>query len=243
MKKNTNHHTAKSISSHKMEDSEMKMRIMNLGKDILKELGLERSVDTPSRWMSHYIAEKIVMAENSAGIEKATAEQYCFETILKLWDHRSSLPEGCRPFDNFKPIFQALDRLNPENDRFYYFQNRYNKSSESNNEVEQWIDVAMNIDKAARSIIEYVLKQASLCATDGNTIKWLDNSLDILDNEDISTIRILLSDSNADEDEPKSDSSKMKKIKALQLRIDNLEFFNKSSQILLVQLRKELEML
>ena len=44
----------------------------------MKELKLEPGVDTFSRWMSHYLAEKISVAEQSEGGEKEAAEKECF---------------------------------------------------------------------------------------------------------------------------------------------------------------------
>ena len=42
-----------------MEQSEQQKAILELGKLFVKELDLEKSVDTLSRWMAHYVAEKI----------------------------------------------------------------------------------------------------------------------------------------------------------------------------------------
>ncbi len=89
MKANINHPTAKFISSHKTDDSEMKEQVISLGKALVKELELEPGVDTLARWMAHYIAEQIAIAENATDDKKVEAESRCFETILKLWQHRS----------------------------------------------------------------------------------------------------------------------------------------------------------
>jgi hypothetical protein len=63
--------------------------------------------------MTHYISEKIALAETTTGSEKTEAEQQCFDTILKLWGRRASLPNNRYPFKNFEPIFQVLNRLDP----------------------------------------------------------------------------------------------------------------------------------
>ena len=56
---------------------------------LVDELNLEPSVDTPGRWMAHYVAEVIARAQVSEGAEKAAAERECFEVILQLWKHRA----------------------------------------------------------------------------------------------------------------------------------------------------------
>ena len=95
MKQDIPSHIAKFICSQQTETSEIQERIFNLGKALVEELGLEPGVDTLARWMAHYIAEKITLAKNAHGDEKIKAEQQCFDAILKLWQHRSRLPNGC----------------------------------------------------------------------------------------------------------------------------------------------------
>ena len=68
-----------------MEHLEQQKKAINLGKLLVNELGLESSNDTLSRWMAHYISEKMLLAEKlPEGEEKNKAEKDCFETILKL---------------------------------------------------------------------------------------------------------------------------------------------------------------
>jgi len=90
-----------------MVNSETLVRAISLGKALVQELKLEPGVDTLSKWMAHYITEQIAIAETTTASEKIEADQQCFETILKLWKHRSSLPNNRYPFKNFKPLFQA----------------------------------------------------------------------------------------------------------------------------------------
>ena len=100
----------------------MLQRAISLGNEIVKELKLEPGGNTLSRWMAHYIAEKIAASENMEGAEKSDAELKCFETILSLWQHLSAFPDGRRPFESFEPIFRALGCLDPESTDPFYFQ-------------------------------------------------------------------------------------------------------------------------
>lgn len=93
----------------------MQAKVIHLSKALVEKLKLEPGVDTLSRWMAHYIAELIAALENADDINKPQVQQKCFETILTLWQNRSSLPSGHRPFENFEPILKTLDALNPEN--------------------------------------------------------------------------------------------------------------------------------
>jgi hypothetical protein len=43
-----------------MENLEPQEKVINLGKLFVQELKLEPGVDTFSRWMAHYLAEKII---------------------------------------------------------------------------------------------------------------------------------------------------------------------------------------
>ncbi len=232
-----------------MENSEIRKRIINLGKALAKELGLDPGVDTLARWMSHYIAEQMTIAENATGDDKIKAEQDCFEIILKLWQHRSSLPDGRRPFENYEPIFRALERLDPENKQPYYFTttdkdslepDKANKVTES---VQQRLDIASGIDQAVRIWLHYVFKEAGLCATDENTKAWLKNSIGLPDADDASIIIRLLPDNLLTAGEVSTESIEQKQRELINNRIKKLEAFNDFNQKLLSILRKELEYL
>lgn len=213
---------------------------MNLGKALVKELNLDHGVDTLARWMAHYIAEQIEKAENSTGAEKKEAEERCYETILKLWNHRSSFPKGSRPFENFEPIIHTLVRLDPENERHFFFENRKEKKDGVPEEVQKWLDIADGIDEAARVWLKYVFEQASLAATDGSTIEWLENLVAIQEEDNFSVIfRELHGDIDDIWGEGKKEDERKRKI--IVSRIKKLEAFAELNQFLLTEYRDELK--
>lgn len=213
---------------------------MNLGKALVKELNLDPSVDTTARWMAHYIAEQIEIAEHSSGIQKQEAEERCFETILKLWNHRSAFPRGSRPFENFEPILRTLARLDPENDRHFFFESKEDAKDGVPEEVQKWQDMANGIDEAARVWLKYVFEQAALAATDDSTIEWLENSAALQEEDNFSVIfRDLLGDDHDiwGEGQPEKDKNR----KMIISRIEKLEVFADLNQHLLTEYRAQLE--
>jgi hypothetical protein len=85
-----------------MEQSEQQKAILELGKLLVKELGIQKSVDTLSRWMAHYVAEKIKYSEElPEGAKKKAAEKECFALILDLWKHRWNYKSDRQPLKNF----------------------------------------------------------------------------------------------------------------------------------------------
>jgi len=242
----TNRHLAKYISSQKTENLETKEQVINLGKALVDELELNQSTDTLGRWIAHYIAERITAAENATDQEKSKAEKECFEAILKLWQHRAFLPNGHRPFENFEPIFRALERLDPESERMYFFDNPYKKATERKTDevsqgIHKWIDVAFGIDQVARIWIDYVLKQADNCAADKKTKAWLQRSVSRKD-KDISIIFRLISNDMFDNEEGVADDiKKQKKREIIASRMRKLESFRDFNEKLLSILNQELE--
>lgn len=203
-------------------------------------------MDTLARWMAHYIAEQITVAEKATGEDKVKAEELCFETILKLWQHRSFYPKGKQPFESFEPIFRALERLDPENKHPYFFNTFEDKeSSEKTNKVsesvQQWLDVASGIDQVARIWLDYVFRQAALCATDEKTLEWLKASIDLQDNHDASIVFRLLNAPTGNEESNDAERLKEKKRELLNSRIEKLEAFSGLNQKLLSIFKKELE--
>jgi len=224
-----------------MASSEIQKRIINLGKALVEELGLDRSGDTPSRWMAHYIAEQMAIAENAVGEDKLKAEQKCFETILTLWEHRSSLPIGRRPFENFDPIFRVLKKLDPENDQPYYISDLLIEDEKINvtDSVQQWLDKALDIDQVVRIWFDYVFRQAALSAKDEKTLTWLKNSVGFRDNDDTEIIIRLIRDGK-NLNEISDESKKDRKKELIKDRIKKLEEFSEFNQKLLSILEEEL---
>ncbi|OXM82526.1 hypothetical protein CF651_30545 [Paenibacillus rigui] len=212
---------------------------MNLGKALVKELNLDPGVDTTARWMAHYIAEQIELAEHSTGAEKKQAEERCFETVLKLWNRRSSFPNGSRPLENFEPIIRTLARLDPENERNFFFENRKEKKDGVPEEVQKWLDLAEGIDEAARVWLKYVLEQAALAATDDSTIEWLENSVALQEDDHFS---VIFRDLYSDIDDIWGEGQKQNEMKrkTINSRIKKLEAFAELNQLLLSEYKNEL---
>jgi hypothetical protein len=180
-----------------MESLKMQQRALNLGNQLVQELGLDPGVDTLSRWMAHYIAEQIATAENASGPNKAKATERCFRTIISLWEHRASLPSGCRPFEDFEPIFRALARLDPEEPRSFYHQFAPRSATKEGGKAEKetvqnWINFIFAIDETARVLIEFALNEATKKAATKKTKTFLKNAISGPAIGDIEAVRALL---------------------------------------------------
>jgi len=88
--------------------------ILKLGKIIIRELSNENDdkLTLLEKWMGHYIAELIDKVENAkTEKERKAFQKECFETILKLWDKRSTLPIEGMPLKRIKPAIDILNEL------------------------------------------------------------------------------------------------------------------------------------
>jgi hypothetical protein len=234
-----------------MESSEMKKQVISLGKTLVRELGLEPGVDTLSKWMAHYVAEQITTAENAIGNAKAVPEQRCFETVLKLWQHQSSFPNGHRPFKNFDSIFRALDRMDPESHRHYYFlddrlfpEAEPDKDTEAQTEdIRSWINIALEVDGAARVLIDFAFKQAAHKAADEKTKTWIKSAANLPGGDDLSVIIRLLP---SDQDSQKKDAlerARQEQKKDLRSKIEKLDALVKASKSIRRALAQEIRKL
>lgn len=235
-----------------MEYSKMQDEIINLGKLFVKELKLEPGCDTFSRWMAHYLAEKITFAQQVDHDRKDAANKECFEIILKLWEHRNSLPSGRRPFQSFEPILNMLLDLNPEKDGTYFFRDISDEDlsaleidKASCKAVAQWMYIARDIDKTARIWIEYILDRAITAAKNERTKEWLENSKSLPTTTDTSIIKILLDREPFFDMEnyDNEDFTKNYTIENLKKRIDQLEKFGEFNTTLLDEYRASLDSL
>lgn len=231
---------AESISSQQTERSEIQKRALKLGKSLVQSLGLEPGVDTLSRWMAHYIAEQIATIKRTKGKEKKEAEERCFDTILKLWSHRSLLPNGSRPFESFEPIFRALERLDPENARpFYAFHENTEKPSlVQPNRVKQFVDLSLDFDRSARAIVQFMLRQAATIAVDEKTKLWLKNAIGESSPKDFSIIFKLFSGEEHDEDPVTAD--RRYHVEYLRGTLQRIEAISKTTDTIRLSIQKEL---
>jgi hypothetical protein len=222
----------------------MKEKILSLGKLLVEELESEPRTDTLSRWMAHYIAEKIVIVKNAIGKKKKDAEKQCFDTILKLWKHRAYIKDGQRPFENYETIFRALERLNPENKQpYYYTEMQKEKSKEKNlitKKVQKWLDMASAIDQAARVWIETVFNQAANSAVDERTKKYIQNAIGVDDSSDTRVILKLMHEDLNNKEKDVLEKLQKEKRERLRSRIKQLEAFSKINDELLRVFKNEL---
>jgi hypothetical protein len=215
-----------------MESSKItNQEIINLGKAIITELGMEIDCNTPARWLVHYIAENIHKSENSQGEEKDAAERKCIDAIFKLWHHRSELPRGVNPFTEFDSVFRGLSRLDKSAEKPYF--NEYSQfdheiDCEKAAESKQWVDIAISIDKIAKELISESFESAAEVAITEKSQEILKLAPED-SGDDIRVMLSLLSDdgSNSKEKEIKAIESKIEKVEALKSICDLfIEKFN-----------------
>src|SRR5882724_908658 len=224
-----------------MESSATRQRAINLGKKLVEALGREHGEDVMSRWMAHYIAEQMTVAETSKGAEKAIAEEKCFSAILSLWKHRASLPPGQRPFENFDAIFRALERLDPEDARGFYYGFWSGQEKPNPGSVEALVNLIMDVDAAARVLIELALVEAIEKATDDKTKSLLCEAIPTGADRDIEAIRNLVE--LRDRFAPTSGSESATLIKRIRDRLQTLDQFARACKGVRAELQKQLQRL
>jgi len=216
--------------------------ILQLGRKIVDELGLDQSVDTLGRWMAHYIAELIQSAEAAQGNDRPEKLSCCANAILDLWKHRSVLPSGKRPFEDFEPILRALESLDLYDDTRRYFRLAQTVAGEDEQhaETKKWLDLGEQIDDSARILIRYCLARAAENAIDKSK-EWvqLAEALDTEEEIDLRIVRII-SDENELLNSPSLDELTRKQVEDRIRRLDN---FLKMANVLSSDLHEKSERL
>ena len=237
---NTSRHTTESSSSEPMVKRIRSDSVLALGKKLVDEMGLDQSVDTLGRWMAHYLAAKMEDAEAATGEAREQKMSECSDAILKLWAHRSELPKGKRPFEDFEPVFRALRSLDPDDTTPRYFREvRAEVDQDAENDLtKQWLDLASGLDYTARVLIRYCLAITAREAVDKSR-DWvgLAGAVAGEDDIDIRTVQFITDDVDALVSENPDDSER-EKIEDL---LKRLEAFADFSQTLASHLRGQLE--
>jgi hypothetical protein len=136
--------------------------------------------------MAHYIAELITRAETSGPDQRTQAEEQCATEILRLWAHRAGLPAKNRPLESFAPLYQALERLDPEgpNWSFYRTFNSDSAPDGEDTEVNALLSIALNLENSIRDVVRtLIIEAASRAATREG--KWLQIAEGLDDDESI----------------------------------------------------------
>jgi hypothetical protein len=124
--------SSKSSSSAKTALSKTPADVLALGQHLVRELNVDDRGDTLGRWMAHYIAELIAEVEKSTSKkERLAAQQRAMAAILRIWEHRESLPGYAYPLAKYDGLLSVLDRLRPDNNPFRFNQMRESKSDQA----------------------------------------------------------------------------------------------------------------
>ena len=170
-----------------MDLSKRSENVIALGKKIVEELSLEPGTDTLGRWMAHYIAELIDAAENESDPNlRNQARDKCCEAIIKLWDHRSSLPSGSRPLANLDGVLEAIKSIRAKKNSW---------SALSSHDVKRiggnWMGFAKTIEDAGLRMCRIAILTAVAEASFGKEQRWLHEHKEMLSKEETKIIETL----------------------------------------------------
>ena len=212
--------------------------LLDLGKKLVNELGLDQSVDTLSRWMAHYLAELILDAESAEAEDKPSKQAKCVETILELWRRRTEFPSG-RRLENVEPILRALESLDPcdKKRRYFPWPRMVDQDAEPETEAGKWLKLADGLDYTARLLIRHCLQLAAQNAVDESK-EWVDlaKSAGVEDDVEIRVLRMLSDEATLMGRSEGDDSER----KIIEDRIAKLEDFQEMAAELLAKLRQRL---
>jgi hypothetical protein len=212
--------------------------IVELGKKIADELGLEQSCDTLGRWMSHHIAELIDLAERGPASERAQRQEQCRAAILEVWEHINSIPPVSRPFGDLEPIVATIRALDP-NESAYFYQSRAQDVADASklpDAAKDWLKLSRGLDYTARLLIRMCLDKV-MAETSGKFREWIELAADAGATElpVVEIVRML----EGDDEAPKRVNEKRKK--ELQERLERLQGMKKLSELLENDIQAQLD--
>ncbi|MCX2744112.1 hypothetical protein OO013_09560 [Mangrovivirga sp. M17] len=211
-----------------MEQSKNEIdKILELGKKIVSELELDGSTDTLSKWMAHYLSEKIYTIDELDGYEREEAKKECFDLIVKLWDRKWTVPPLKKEFDRFEKLFNVLERLDPKNDESFFIpvQIKFGLEDPNDKKNKNNIDYyksVLKIDENAKDIINDLLKEI---AKHFNLDPKIKDVIDLFDSYEAKVVTIV-SNMNINESEDKNDPN-MEIRNSVTEKIRNIEEFEK----------------
>lgn len=217
--------------------SKTKPDVLELGVEIVKQLGERAEDDLLASWMAEYVGEKILEVKSARGKQRAALENECSELILKLWSHRHHLPNGARPLESFEPIFVVLNELSQDRPRYSLLRNL--PPIDTISEVGKIVQNVLAIDKSASVLIRYFLAEAVEKIPKSDK-RWTNIRAAIKpSNFDINIVRILTDDLESISDT--QEKLKKQQREKLESMLKSLESFEKSTEFLQVFLEEKLK--
>ena len=177
----------KFTSSTQTEQSRHLESVISLGKRIVDELNLASSNDTLGRWMAHYIAELIVLAEKTTDpAERIRAQEKCCATIEHLWLHRSILPPSARPLSNLEGILKSIENFRDEQTPWSRLLTR-----DIDHLSSPWMAFIRVIEGSGLRACRIALLTAIAEESFGNEKRWVEEYGSMLSENEMNLIRVL----------------------------------------------------
>lgn len=145
-----------------MESLDRSKAVIEIGKRVVA--GLNLGDDVTAQWMAHLVAEKISAAEQASEATRDAAAAVCGDVILKLWEHRYTLPPYMRPLRELDPLLRTLNSLgvNEEDELRFFSRPPSSEELEGATEDEKKLfEFAIGIDHVARELIRHALSIAA----------------------------------------------------------------------------------
>lgn len=156
------------MSSEQTGNSTPWADIVAFGRRLIKDLRTGGESSLLAGWMAHYLAEQLTAAEMAKGSDRAAIRMDCYETILKLWQHRQSLPGGRRPLEDFEPILATISSLGNNKGHWFFDPARVVQGKDPGG----WLKSAVYVDTGAKSIIKWCIMMSTLHAQKSEA-RWL----------------------------------------------------------------------
>lgn len=209
-----------------MAKSKQYKDVVKLGKLLVKELGLEHSVDTLGRWMAHHISDLMASAETSEGPQKQEAEDRCRDAILALWKHSDVFQKSHTPLEETETLFATLRALDPENTAHFYYSGaqEHLEKCKLNEEPKKWLELSLGMDYTARLLLSMCLEEAAKDIMKNNE-EWMELAKSLeSDTPRSQLIRVLFNEQKLSEQEVEDQRIKETK-EILQNRKSRLSMF------------------
>ena len=176
-----------STLSTKMAASRPSTDVINLGKQLAKELALDNTCETLSKWMAHLLAEKINAAENAIpdSEERRTLEQQAVDLILRLWERRYSLPPRVSPFGQLQKLIEYLTSLQDRTTNAWPWV-RYRHQEQS-----AWQELDTSIAEFSGQVRPLLMLSDALLEIDADPLAWEKQNQRMLEYLELDALRLL----------------------------------------------------
>lgn len=173
-----------STLSIKTASSRSSTEVIDLGNRIVKELELDRSCETLSKWLAHLLAERIsAIGRVQDPDQKAELERQAIALTLEIWQQRYSVPTKVRVFGRLEKAIEFFSSIQDDTTSPVRFWSGFYEDS-------PWLKFARGVESFRNETLPLLVLTKVIIDAGCDPIAWEEANSDVLEAAEVEAVTL-----------------------------------------------------